>query len=109
MKEKIWYIRLAEDAEGPYSVEDLVMDTRVGPETLVWHEGMDEWKRVRDVPELSAFIQEEEQAAPKAPYKSPELSDDLVLLIDQNPPNPTLWFLICVVIILYVFARMILS
>ena len=54
------------EQRGPYSLEELA-SFGLRPDTLVWHEGMSEWRRADLVPELVAQIQVAQRAAPSQP------------------------------------------
>jgi len=58
--DKVWFIKVEKEPEGPFSVEELRWDPRITPETLAWREGMSAWLPIRQIPELaSLFVQEE--------------------------------------------------
>ena len=40
---------------GPFTLEEL-RDKKIGPETLVWYEGLPEWKKAREVPEMATLL-----------------------------------------------------
>lgn len=101
--EKIWYILIDGKSEGPFSSRQLVKDPRVGLETLVWKEGMDNWtplKRIRELRRLfEAKSQNEEEAAP---FIRPE-NDEIALDYGKDPQFQLLLLLLAIVLTLYVF------
>ena len=73
-EEAIWYISPGGQALGPYGVGELVeMAARgeVDGGTAVWTEGMADWARLRDVPELAAVVAAVSDKKTKAPPKPP--------------------------------------
>ncbi|MEX1012718.1 MAG: DUF4339 domain-containing protein [Waddliaceae bacterium] len=85
MTERIWYIKIAENKEGPYSVSQLKVDDRITPQTLVWKVGFFGWLPISQVPELYYEIWGDE--------KSDELllaDEELVLDMQKSQPPITL-------------------
>lgn len=58
--EKLWYLKINGQQEGPYSLLELKGDLRITPDTLVRKEGWQDWKRSGDVPELNPLFEDEE-------------------------------------------------
>ena len=52
-----YYIQLGKDRKGPYDVHEL-MKQSVFSDTLVWHEGMEDWKPAAEIPALKPVIKE---------------------------------------------------
>ena len=50
-----YYIYINSQKEGPYTLEEL-SGKNINADTLVWREGLKEWKPAREFPELSNFI-----------------------------------------------------
>lgn len=65
-----WYIATAGgDPEGPFDEGDLaraVAEGRLGPETLVWRDGMTGWAAAADVPAVARIV-----APPAPPLEGP--------------------------------------
>jgi hypothetical protein len=55
---------------GPYPPEELPQRGLTG-DSLVWREGMADWKRAAEVPELAALLSDEQAANPQAPAPDP--------------------------------------
>lgn len=109
---KIWFVLIEGKREGPRSKEELKMDQRLNPDTLVWKEGFDDWKKIRDVPELRDLfeekteeneIEEESLEIKKAPAQ-----DELVLDMRQEPPF-RMWIYVALAILIYVILKLYVS
>ena len=51
-----WYIAVDGQSQGPYPAQEIrsyLASGRVGPDTLVWKEGMGDWATISQIPELS--------------------------------------------------------
>jgi hypothetical protein len=54
-----FYYDLEQIRQGPLSFEDLKrlwQETRVGGNTYVWHEGMGNWEKISEIPDLLAAL-----------------------------------------------------
>lgn len=106
---KIWFILIDRKREGPLSYDDLKFDNRLTPDTLIWKEGFDDWKMIRDVPELkelfndSAEQSEQKESQPEV-FDKKTAQDELVM--DFKEPPYFLWFLVALISIIYVFLRL---
>ncbi|MFQ5729548.1 MAG: DUF4339 domain-containing protein [Waddliaceae bacterium] len=103
--DKIWYIIIDGIEEGPYSIRELSLNSRVNLDTIAWKEGFDSWKAIRDIPELRALFEEEppkeeEGEESKAGGLVPQ--EELVLDLQKEPSFFFLWVIIAVIIIFYV-------
>lgn len=80
-EEAIWYVSPKGQALGPYGVGELVeMAARgeIDGGTAVWKEGMADWARLRDVPELApvaAAVPDKKTKPPPKPPSEQELLD----------------------------------
>jgi hypothetical protein len=57
--QRLYYAALEGRQAGPFSETEIVRlinEKRIGGETLVWRQGMTQWKAARDVPELLRII-----------------------------------------------------
>jgi len=41
---------------GPFSYDELKLKT-LAPDTLIWYNGLEKWKRIKDIPELASVIE----------------------------------------------------
>jgi len=106
--QKIWFIKILEQQEGPYSFEDLKEDVRIAPDTLVWKEGFDQWKPIKDVPELKEIFKDKTPPQPlqveeSETTESPQ--DELALDLGKEPPY-LFWILAAAIIFTYVLSRL---
>ncbi len=110
--EKIWFIFLDQKQEGPYSLLDLKRDERLTPETFAWKEGMKDWKRIAEIPELHSLFQpdagKEENMPDEEAERPPVPDDEIVLDFQKGPPQFYLWLLLALFLIfifLYVYIQ----
>lgn len=74
-----WYIAIDGEQSGPFAYAEIVR--RVQAKEIigrhyVWHDGMDGWKRVREMPDLAAFLSGEgKKKQPPPPPNTTDLSD----------------------------------
>lgn len=77
--EKIWFILINGNREGPYSVDELKKDPRLTPDTLVWREGFEYWVPISQVPELKGIFEEDlGEALPE--------DEQIALQMKEEPP-----------------------
>jgi len=103
--DKIWYIYIKGQTEGPFSFDDLKQDIRLSPDTFVWRQGFEGWKRIRDVIELAELFEEKEE--PPIDEESQEtgfsssMNDELVADFGDEPPY-LFWLFVVLAVMLYV-------
>lgn len=100
--EKIWFIHVTNETEGPFTKDELRRDLRLNPDTLVWREGFSDWMKIKDADELKDLF--EEKVAPKpeeSPLESLPSNDELALRIQKEPPFIFFLLLILTVVIGY--------
>lgn len=95
--ERVWYIRVEKEAEGPFAVDELKMDPRITLRTLAWKRGMPLWLPIAAIPELAKALFDKEEAEVKS-------GNDAVLTLDQEllPPN-LLWILLAILLLILFF------
>ncbi len=112
--DKIWFISIEGSREGPWSFEDLKNDTRITPDTLIWKDGFDGWKKIRDVPELKELFKDDSaekeadgnaEDADAALKVSKPSEGELTMDIRQEPPY-FLWLVIALVSLLYLILQL---
>lgn len=91
---KEYFYLNGKDQHGPFTIEQLA-DKGLTKETLIWTEGMENWQRLRDFPELVQTLQPK-SVPPPPPLDSDEekvvkteVSGQLKLTTEKRP-NPTL-------------------
>lgn len=108
---KIWYIKIDEKIEGPFSVRELKRDRRVTPDTLVWRSGFATWVAIGRVVELkSVFAEDDEEPQKQEPtipsaVVSPAL-DEVALNLPAQPPIILFLLIIILVVALYIIYRL---
>ena len=105
----VWYVKINEKKEGPYTRVQLRYHPKVTPDTLVWKEGFPDWKPLREVPELQDIFQDSSEELPgatliKPKFKKPFENDELALEYKQDPYN-LIWLLVLFIVLLYVIYR----
>jgi len=105
--EKIWYIKIHGNREGPYSLLDLKRDRRINPDTLVWRQGFDCWQPIRYVPELQVIFEDDVETIEKE-YGDQEKSypdDEIAIDMRNKPPVKWLWIAMATIVIIYFWVR----
>lgn len=120
--DKIWFIAVNDQYEGPFSIEELKRDTRITPDTLVWREGFDTWRPMRKVADLKVIFEDEKKPQPeddeeegedeeeqpgkpkKKKSKAKEtkpLTDEEIAINMQADFPPVLWLFLILLVITY--------
>lgn len=88
--EKKYYYLSGKERKGPFSIEEL-KTKEFTKETFIWCKGMDEWKKLKEIPRLLETIGEE--AIPPPPpieeVTKTEVSGE-INVSNKKEPNPTL-------------------
>lgn len=108
MQSKIWFIKIENQKEGPFSIWELKCDSRVTPDTLVWKDGFKDWIPARKVPELKSLFEDEEPPEDlKDRFKMKNLStEDSILAIERsNFPFFFYWMLVLFIVIAYLLLK----
>ena len=105
--DKIWYIFINEKQEGPYSFDDLKKDQRISPDTYAWCDGMADWQKIEDIPELDELFYEDEVVTPSLDLNdgggiSPGTSEDIALALGGGLP-PYIFLLIVIALVCLYF------
>jgi predicted Zn finger-like uncharacterized protein len=65
-----WYVAIDGEQSGPFAFAELVRKVQtkeISGRHYVWHDGMDGWKRVREVNDLAAYLGNEKKKPPPPP------------------------------------------
>jgi len=105
--DKIWYIFIYERQEGPYSFDDLKKDKRISPDTYAWCDGMADWKKIGDIPELDELFHDDEAVCPPLDLNdggsvSPGASEEIALALGGGLP-PYIFLLIVIALVCLYF------
>lgn len=109
MNEKVWLIWIDGNQEGPYTGLELKKDLRLTPDTLVWREGFETWKPIRNVKELKEVFEDKPESKPlleaiKLKTFEPELPQEQeTLTLQRDPSQFYIWLLIALLAMIYLF------
>ena len=84
-----YYMVIDEKSSGPFTLDEVILHSKLTPNTLVWKPGLDNWVAAKTLPEISiAFSQADNQGdAPKPPhYQNPQDSGNNQFQ-ENNPYN----------------------
>ena len=96
---RCWYVKIGEQEEGPYSIEELKGDLRITQNTLVWKKGFSSWVPLSMVPELFEAL----FGAEKEEIEFKELSqEELALTLQAQAPFFAFWLLLVIGILIFV-------
>ncbi|HEY4831408.1 MAG TPA: DUF4339 domain-containing protein [Waddliaceae bacterium] len=102
MSEKIWYIKIDNKEEGPYSFEDLKGDERITPDILARKENHLLWRPIRKIAELRRLFFDEESFDSEEEIASVPPRDELTLVMQQDPSYFFWWLLLAIVLVAYI-------
>ncbi len=102
--EAVWYIEIFRGVEGPFTKEQLKKDSRLTPDIYVWREGFEQWKKVKDVPELDDLFEDEVviQEDQHDVALTEHLDDEIVLENQAGPPPYIYWILLVLIALSYI-------
>lgn len=99
MKEKVWYIKIDDREEGPYSFLDLRGDSRVTPDTLARKVNNPMWRPIRQIAELKRlFYEENPDEVEDDGVKKIKPQDELVLEMNKDPKY-LFWALMLIILL----------
>jgi len=104
MFQEIWYIKLGDRIEGPYSVQQLRHHPRVTPDTLAQKKEWSEWREIRAIFELRAVFEDDQPLIPiEASPLICEPTAEAVLDMRSDFPFFYLWLLLLLAAVLFYF------
>lgn len=80
-----WYVAIDGEQLGPFAFAEIVRkvsDEQVIGRHYVWHDGMDGWNRVRDIPDLATYLPSEKKKAAPPPPPPAEVGPDGAEVLD---------------------------
>jgi len=96
---KVWYIKIGQKGEGPFSIEDLKLDSRINLDTLVWRVGFVTWIPLKEVEELVKALFE-----PPSSNKNRVGFETMTMDISHDP-DYLYWIIILLIIALFYFTN----
>lgn len=104
--EKIWFLYIDGEQEGPYTYLELSKDARLTPDTFAWKEGMEDWAPISEIDELKRLIGEDNKEIEERDVDFEESvaspDEEIVLEMKNGRPFPWIWLLILLLILSYV-------
>lgn len=94
--EKIYYVVLDEKSTGPFTLDEVILNPALTPDTLVWKPGIDNWIAAKMLPELEPAFRPQENVPPftlpqfnTPPYQEPPQGHNWRerTYEEQNPPH----------------------
>lgn len=107
MQNKVWFIKVDGQKEGPFSIQELKNHPQMTPDTLVWKEGFKDWIPARHVPELKSVFEDEEPEELKDRFKIKATpSEDAILALERsNYPFLIYGLIILLILFAYLFYK----
>lgn len=90
---KEYFFLQGKDQNGPFTIEQL-KGKGLTSETLIWTEGMDNWQKLKDIPELAQTIKPKSVPPPPPPDTTEKITKTEVSgqlkVTTEKAPNPAL-------------------
>lgn len=83
-----YYLAINNKQEGPYSLQQL-RDMNLDANTLVWYDGLDEWKKLENLPILSSQLSKTE-TPPSFDEEKYNIVNNVVFPMLDKRANPTI-------------------
>lgn len=105
--EKVWFIKVDDIEEGPFSFAELKRHPRLTPDTLVRKKGSSLWTLIRHVAELKKVFEDIPAVVPSAsedeglPENNLQVEKDELLLDASNDTPPYLFWLLMITVLFY--------
>ncbi|MEL6186904.1 MAG: AgmX/PglI C-terminal domain-containing protein, partial [Myxococcota bacterium] len=83
-----WYVAIDGQQHGPFAFAELVSKVERGDVVgrhYVWHDGMSDWTRVRDMPDLATYLEQNVSPPPEPPA---EVGGDVVAFDGEAAADP---------------------
>lgn len=96
---KTYYIHNGTENSGPFLLEELKAK-KITKTTLIWFEGMDEWKYAGDIPELKSIltvVPPPLKNIPPLPKPEEKIISQTILGLDKS-----MFFLVCTILVLII-------
>lgn len=107
--DKVWYIYIDDAQEGPFSKQELIADSRLTLDTLVWKEGFEDWVPLKKVNELRVLFEKQHPSMkPKEVSESACISnqDEIALDYGKDPNFPFLFVLLALSLLIYLIYQL---
>lgn len=110
MNERIWFIQIDGNKEGPFTAQQLRHDPRITPDTRVWKQGFTQWIALRYVPELKDIFSDEEPLEVNGPKKlknngTRKGKEELAIDLQRDYPPLLFWLLVALIVLSYFIYR----
>jgi hypothetical protein len=110
-EEKLWFILVQDQQQGPFSLQDLKYHSQFTPDTLVRKKEWSRWIPARFVQELEELFKDEKKtpADQESDFQDQVHSQgrhhQVILAAQQDPSQFFLWMLILLIILFYTFSQ----
>lgn len=101
MEDYDWFIIIDGKQLGPFPTYKLKKLPGLTPDAFAWREGMEDWKKIRDIPELQSLFEDEWN--PVEEENMPPPSEDIALAVESASPPFYFWVILILLLIAYVF------
>ncbi len=98
----VWYAIFSDKIEGPFTLEELALDWRLTPETLMRLEGESAFLPAWDFPLIRAVLKIQEKEKKSLQLKTEEKLEnrDEVIVLDRSLGPNFFWYLLLVLIMI---------
>lgn len=106
MPNKEWYTKIDGKQQGPFSIEDLKLQSWLTPESLVRKEGEEDWTPIGEVKELKEVFEDPKPQPDDDTQVEDETIDlptDSELILDLEPTPPFFLFVWVLIVVLLTF------
>lgn len=98
----VWYAIFFDKIEGPFTLDELALDWRLTPETLIRLEGESAYLPAWDFPLIRAILkiqEKEKKSLQQKAEEKPETRDEVIAINRSLGPN-FFWYLLLVIIMI---------
>ena len=108
MSDKEWYTKIDGKQQGPFSIEDLKLQSWITPETLVRKEEEDEWRPIGKIKELKEIFEDPKPRADDDNHRDEgkegfPKDSELILDLEPTPPIFLLFWVLIVLLLTFYF------
>jgi hypothetical protein len=98
-----YYLHDGQEQHGPFTLEELRNQPLFKPDTLVWHEGMDDWTKAKQVEALKEFLKPVPPPISKPPVIKPE-KEKIDSKLEPGQSSASSWKTLIIFVLIVVLA-----